>query len=373
MQPFCTLQVRAVTARFGQCRRADLSRSFCARCGALSSPHADGRTCRPPAPRRAVRGNAGPGACRCRDRAGRGDVRGGRGPDIGRRHRGLVVHRGQRRGRGGAVRSHRAARRWCRGRRAGGAGPTRARGNRNCGRADACISPDQAGLRRRAAGPSRDRIGRHCRAGPPDSRDACAPDAAMRAKLALLPGQTVSLGLFCAFLVVPPRALFLARYGARALPYAYLAVAATGVVVSAALRRPQPRLALGALAVSVVGTFLVLVAAAWVVLTVSDGIWVTFPLLVLFPVSIPIGFVLVGSQAGRLLDLREMKAYLPRVFAGFSVGFVSWGLLAAWLVHGVGGPVRLLGFATVCAPPRPLRVVLPARPPTPPPRPRPPH
>ena len=171
----------------------------------------------------------------------------------------------------------------------------------------------------------------------------------MRAKLAVLAGQTLSLGLFCAFLVVPASALFLERYGARALPYAYLAVAATGVVVSAAMRRAQARLALGALAVSVVGTFLVLVAAAWVILTVSDGIWVTFPLLVLFPVSIPIGFVLVGSQAGRLLDVREMKAYLPRVFAGFSVGFGCGGLLAAWLVHVVGGPVQLLGFDTASA------------------------
>ena len=31
--------------------------------------------------------------------------------------------------------------------------------------------------------------------------------------------------------------------------------------------------------------YLVVVAAAWFVLTASDGVWVTFPLLVLFPLT----------------------------------------------------------------------------------------
>jgi len=171
----------------------------------------------------------------------------------------------------------------------------------------------------------------------------------MRTRLLLLGGQTILLGLFCAFLVVPASALFLARFGADDLAYAYLGVAATGVLVSAGMRAAQTRLSLGALAETVIALLLVMVGSAWLVLTFSDGVWVTFPLVVLFPVSIPVGFVLVGSQAGRLMDVREMKAHFPRVAAGFSVGFAGGGLLAAWLVNVLDGPVDVLGFAAAAA------------------------
>ena len=168
----------------------------------------------------------------------------------------------------------------------------------------------------------------------------------MRTRLFLLGGQTILLGLFCAFLVVPASALFLARFGADDLAFAYLGVAAAGVLVSTGMRAAQARLSLGALAESVIALLLLMVGSAWLVLALADGVWVTFPLVVLFPVSIPVGFVLVGSQAGRLMDVREMKAYFPRVAAGFSVGFAVGGLLAAWLVDLLGDPVHLLGFAT---------------------------
>ena len=92
-----------------------------------------------------------------------------------------------------------------------------------------------------------------------------------------------------------------------------------------------------------------MVAAGWLVLTVWDGVWVTFPLLVLFPLTIPIGFALVGGQAGRLLDVRQMKAHFPRVAAGFSVGFAVGGIAAALLVEPLGGPKRLIGVDLLAA------------------------
>jgi hypothetical protein len=152
-----------------------------------------------------------------------------------------------------------------------------------------------------------------------------------------------------AFLVVPVSALFLDEYGAEALPYVYLAVAAAGVAVSAGMSRAQRRFSLARLAAGVLVGYLLTVAAGWSVLMVSGALWVTFPLLVLFPLSIPIGFVLVGSQAGRLLDVRQMKAHFPRVAAGFSVGFAIGGLAAAWLVSPLGGPDHLLGFGVLAA------------------------
>ena len=171
----------------------------------------------------------------------------------------------------------------------------------------------------------------------------------MRERLLLLGGQTVALGVMMAFLVVPASALFLDEYGASALPYAYLAVAVAGAATTYAMTRAQRRLSLSSLAAAVLAVYVVVVAGAWVVLTVSDGTWVTFPLLVLFPLSIPIGFALVGAQAGRLLDVREMKANFPRVAAGFSIGFAVGGLAAAALVGPLGGPPNLLAVDVVAA------------------------
>jgi len=171
----------------------------------------------------------------------------------------------------------------------------------------------------------------------------------VRTRLLLLWGQTISLGLTMAFLVVPVSALFLSEYGAVALPYAYLAVAAAGVAVSSMMSRSERRLSLARLASAVVWTYTATVAVGWLVLVRSDGLWVTFPLLVLFPLSIPIGFVLVGSQAGRLLDVRQMKAHFPRVAAGFSVGFALGGLAAAALVPLLDGPRHLLAVDVLAA------------------------
>jgi hypothetical protein len=163
----------------------------------------------------------------------------------------------------------------------------------------------------------------------------------VRARLTLLTGQTTSLGLFCALLAVPASSLFLVEYGAARLPYVYLAVGAAGVIASWGMSRAQRRWTLLQIGLTVLASLLVVVAAGWVLLVVAEAEWVTFPLLVLFPLSIPIGLMLVGAQAGRLLDLQQMKAKYSRVVGGFTVGLAVGGLLAAWLVR-VTGDIRQL-------------------------------
>ena len=163
----------------------------------------------------------------------------------------------------------------------------------------------------------------------------------MRARLTLLTGQTTSLGLFCALLVVPSSSLFLVEYGATRLPYVYLAVGASGVLASWGMSRAQRRWTLLQIGLTVLASLLVAVAAGWVLLVVAEANWVTFPLLVLFPLSIPIGLMLVGAQAGRLLDLQQMKARYSRVVGGFTAGLAVGGLLAAWLVR-VTGDIRVV-------------------------------
>ena len=163
----------------------------------------------------------------------------------------------------------------------------------------------------------------------------------MRARLTLLTGQTTSLGLFCALLVVPASSLFLVEYGATRLPYVYLAVGASGVLASWGMSRAQRRWTLLQIGLTVLASLLVTVAAGWLLLVAAEANWVTFPLLVLFPLSIPIGLMLVGAQAGRLLDLQQMKAKYSRVVGGFTIGLAVGGLLAAWLVR-VTGDIRQL-------------------------------
>ena len=125
-------------------------------------------------------------------------------------------------------------------------------------------------------------------------------------RVRLLAAQAGLLGLSVVFLIVPASALFLDHYGADDLPFVYLAVAVLGVVVSRVLRALQSRLSLVAVATWCIGAFVVIVAASWILLRFGQQNWVSALLVGLFPLAIPVGFVLIGTQAGRLLDVRTM-------------------------------------------------------------------
>ena len=70
-------------------------------------------------------------------------------------------------------------------------------------------------------------------------------------------------------------------------------------------------------------------------------------LLVLFPIALQLGFVFIGGQAGRLLDVRQMKELFPRVVSGFAVGFLVGGLLGIPLLALLGSTEHLLLATTV--------------------------
>ncbi|HVD22105.1 MAG TPA: hypothetical protein VNC23_03350, partial [Lapillicoccus sp.] len=138
----------------------------------------------------------------------------------------------------------------------------------------------------------------------------------MRNRVLLLAAQAGLLGLSVVFLIVPASALFLDRYGADDLPFVYVAVAVLGVLVSRVIRELQARLSLVAVATWCIGAYVVLVAASWVLLRFGHQDWVSALLVGLFPIAIPVGFVLIGTQAGRLLDVRTMKQSFARIVAG---------------------------------------------------------
>ena len=71
-------------------------------------------------------------------------------------------------------------------------------------------------------------------------------------------------------------------------------------------------------------------------------------LLVLFPVLIQLGFVFIGGQAGRILDIAGIKASFGRIMTGFPAGAVAGGLVAGPLVGLLGNTEGLL-LATAVA------------------------
>lgn len=170
-------------------------------------------------------------------------------------------------------------------------------------------------------------------------------DTHVRRVVALLAGQAFAFGLSESLLLISANAIFLDAYGSKWLPLTYIAIAIVGTLLAAGVARtlrhwPLPRVAIAAEA-----AVALLFLAAWVVLTASNGVWVSAPLLVLFPVLLQIGFIFVGGQAGRTLDLQQIKRNFPRVVAGFTAGFLVGGLVGTRLLSVLGDIDRLLLIA----------------------------
>ena len=163
-----------------------------------------------------------------------------------------------------------------------------------------------------------------------------------------LTAQALLFGAMAALLGVVANAMFLDAYGAGWLPATYIAIGVAGIVVSGAVARTAQRYDLVGLAVVVLGGAAAGIGVAWVLARDGSAPWVSIPLLVLFPILIQLGFVFLGGQAGRILDIAGIKGSFPRIVTGFPVGAVIGGLLAAQLVAWFGRTEELL-LATAAA------------------------
>ena len=160
--------------------------------------------------------------------------------------------------------------------------------------------------------------------------------------------QSFVFGLVAALLGIVANAIFLDAYGAGWLPVTYIAIGVAGVVVSGAVARSARSAAMIRIALAVLGGATVILLVSWLIAATVDAPWVSIPLLVLFPILIQLGFVFIGGQAGRLLDIAGIKASFPRIMAGFPIGAIVGGLLGGALV-GVTGRVEDLLLATAIA------------------------
>ncbi|MDX1612916.1 MAG: HEAT repeat domain-containing protein [Candidatus Promineifilaceae bacterium] len=171
----------------------------------------------------------------------------------------------------------------------------------------------------------------------------------VNARLALLFGQSLSFGVLLGLLIITGSALFLPSYGATALPYVYIVVAVLGSLLFYTLGEMQRRWSLSVLSVAVDGIVVAFFVLSWLVITLTDARWVPFVLMVAFSVIIQGGFVILGGQAGRLFDVRQVKRQFPRVVSGFVLGFLISGLIAPPLGELLGGTENLLLAATASA------------------------
>ena len=166
-------------------------------------------------------------------------------------------------------------------------------------------------------------------------------------RLALLFGQSLSLGVLLSLLINTASALFLTRFGSQNLPYVYIAVAILGIVVFYGYAELQRRFPLPTLSIATVSSIALFFGVTWLGLTLSDAGWITFLLMVSFSLIIQMGFVLLGNQAGRLFDVREIKGKFPRVVAGFAIGFLIGGFLISILTNVIGRVENLLLLAMI--------------------------
>jgi hypothetical protein len=168
-----------------------------------------------------------------------------------------------------------------------------------------------------------------------------------RGVVGLLTAQALAFGVTLALLIIPANSLFLDAYGSQWLPATYIAIAVAGSGASAFIARAARRRRFVQVATVSLGALAVLYGASWAILVVG-GALVSAVLLVLFPIALQVGFVFVGGQAGRLLDVRQMKELFPRVVSGFAVGFFLGGLLGIPLLALLGSTEHLL-LATTAA------------------------
>ena len=169
-----------------------------------------------------------------------------------------------------------------------------------------------------------------------------------RGAVAWLTAQSLVFGAMAALLGIVANAMFLDAYGSEWLPATYIAIGVAGIVVSGAIARTAERFGLLRIALSVLGAAAVGLGVAWLVARGGGAPWVSVPLLVLFPILVQLGFVFIGGQAGRVLDIAGIKASFPRIMAGFPVGAVIGGLAGGQLVTLLGRTEDLL-LATALA------------------------
>jgi ATP:ADP antiporter, AAA family len=173
-------------------------------------------------------------------------------------------------------------------------------------------------------------------------------DAAANERLALvlLTGQTFFLALTLSLLQIAGSALFLVDFGSETLPLVYIATAIFGSLLYFGYAQLQQRRPLSQASTGALTTFASIGFVAWLGLNYLQFRWISFILLIAFVLGAQLTFIVVGGQAGRLFNVRQLKRLFPMVLIGLQLGFMTGGLLLAPLTLLLGKTENLLLAAT---------------------------
>jgi len=163
-----------------------------------------------------------------------------------------------------------------------------------------------------------------------------------RTPLLLLIGQGFFIGAALTLLYMTANTLFLLNFGPETLPYLYLT---SGLVISLAsygFAELQKRLALSGVAVMTLALFSGIFFAVRLGLTPGTVKWISFGLMLCFSLMTLMTSIVLGAQAGRLFDVRQMKRLYPLVLASQILAVVIGGSTVSLLVRLLGGFENLL-------------------------------
>jgi HEAT repeat protein len=139
-------------------------------------------------------------------------------------------------------------------------------------------------------------------------------------------------------------ALFLSAFAALALPYVYIAVSVAIVITSFGYLRLAGRMSLAGLLPGTLGIALALLLAAWGSLTMANGAWLLFAIVVLYELVQVMTNLALWNSVGRLLNVQQVKRLSGTISTGEPAAAVIGGFLTAPLVALIG-TVNLLLIA----------------------------
>ena len=146
-----------------------------------------------------------------------------------------------------------------------------------------------------------------------------------RTVLTFLIGQGFFIGASLTLLYMTANTLFLLNYGSETLPYLYIVSGLVVAATSFGFAALQKRRSLATLALGVYGVFGAAFLIARVAYTESTARVLSFAMMLAFSLMTLLCSIVLGAQAGRMFDVRQMKRLYPLVLASQILAVVMGG------------------------------------------------
>lgn len=166
-----------------------------------------------------------------------------------------------------------------------------------------------------------------------------------RTALAFLIGQGFFIGAALTLLYMTSNTLFLLNYGAETLPYVYIVSGLITAPISLGFAALQKRRSLATLALGLYSLCSAAFFIARLAYNATTARPLSFGLMLAFSLMSLLISIVLGAQAGRVFDVRQMKRLYPLVLASQILAVVIGGLTVTPLTRWLGGVENLLGLS----------------------------